>query len=95
MPTSLFLADCDKDNTYKFNTDKTLVEDAGAVKCSTSDPQTETGSWDFNNSDQTQLKLSIPNSALGGTLDIKELTSSTLHVTGAQSGYTVDATFTN
>jgi hypothetical protein len=98
LPVST-LEDCQKDDAYKFNTDKSLVVDAGANKCDTSDPQKETGTWSFSNTDQTKLKMTLPNSIVDGELDIKELTSSTLHVsateTNAGATYTIDATFTS
>lgn len=97
VPSSLFLADCDKDDFYKFNTDKTMVADAGPTKCSASDPQTESGTWKFSNSDETKLTIALPNSALNGDADIKELSATTLHLYSSQSAsgtaYTFDATF--
>ncbi|GAA4501904.1 hypothetical protein GCM10023172_24430 [Hymenobacter ginsengisoli] len=96
VPSSLFLQDCDKDDFYKFNTDKTAIVDAGPTKCSPSDPQTESGTWAFN-SNETKLTLMLPNSALNGDADIKELSATTLHLYSSQSvsgtAYTVDATF--
>jgi len=88
---------CDKDDAYKFNTDKSLVVDAGTNKCSSSDPQKETGSWAFSNGDQ-KLTITLPNQAFpASALDIKELSSKTLHVSGTQTAngisYTVDATY--
>jgi hypothetical protein len=89
---------CERDNFAKFNTNKSVVFDEGASKCDTSDPQTESGTWDFN-SDQTKLNLNDP--SLGGVIipfDIVELSATTLHIryTNSASGAssTEDVTFT-
>jgi hypothetical protein len=93
LPISTIVTACYNDDTFKFNTDKTVVNDAGTVKCNATDPQTQTGSWSFSNSDQTQLQLTVPNTPLNGAFDIKELTSNSLRLTGTLSGATVDVTF--
>ena len=95
LPSSLIPA-CNNDDTYKFNLDKTVIQDAGVIKCSSTDPQTQAGTWAFNN-DQSKLTIAVPGSLLNGEADIKELTTSTLHIIGTPtvSGVviTVDATF--
>lgn len=87
---------CDKDDSYKFGSDKSLVVDAGTVKCNSSDPQKETGTWALSNNDQ-KLTMNLPNQAINGDLDVKELTTTTLHLSGTQTSngvtFTVDATF--
>ena len=88
---------CDKDDAYKFNSDKTLVVDAGTNKCSSSDPQKETGSWALSSGDQ-KLTITLPSQVIPlSDVDIKELTTTTLHLSGTQSfngsSYTVDVTF--
>jgi hypothetical protein len=93
LPINVVLGTCYNDDTFKFNTDKTVVDDAGATKCDATDPQTRTGSWSFANSDQTQMQLTVPGTPLNGTFDIKELTSNSLRLTGTLSGATVDVTF--
>lgn len=93
FPISTVVAACYNDDTFKFNTDKTVVDDAGTVKCNSTDPQTQIGSWSFSNSDQTQLQLTVPNTPLNGAFDIKELTSNSLRLTGNLNGATVDVTF--
>jgi len=93
LPISAFIGTCYNDDTFKFNTDKTVLNDAGTVKCNATDPQTQTGSWSFANSDQTQMQLTVPSTPLNGTFDIKELTSNSLRLTGTLSGATVDVTF--
>jgi hypothetical protein len=70
---------CEKDNFYKFNTDKTLIEDEGASKCSSSALQITTLKWDFN-SDQTKLLITSNGSSSGAADDILELSASTLRL---------------
>ncbi len=72
---------CEKDNFYKFNTDKTLVADEGATRCDPSDPQQETGTWAISNGDQ-QLTMILAGQALFSNATIKELSATTLHITG-------------
>lgn len=96
VPSSTFIQDCNKDDSFKFNVDKTLVQDAGASKCNPTDPQTLTGTWALN-SDQSKLTISIPNSPLNGEAEVRELTSTTLRIYGTPSlsgvPLTLDATF--
>jgi len=42
------IKDCDKDNTLKFNADKTLVIDNGSMRCNAMDPQTFSKTWALN-----------------------------------------------
>ncbi len=73
-------AACERDNFLKFSTNKTLVADEGATKCSTTDPQTQSGTWDFN-SDQTKLSLLDPSQAsIPIPFDIIELSATTMHL---------------
>jgi len=85
---------CGEDDVHKFNTDKSLVVNACANMCHTSDLH---GTWAFSNSDETKLRITLPHSAINGDLTIKELTAATLHVYGTQTTnnvtYTVDATY--
>lgn len=87
---------CNMDDAYKFNTDKSVVVDAGTTKCATSDPQKQTGTWALS-SDEQKLTINVPNSIINGDADIKELSASTLHIAGTQSvngaTYTADVTF--
>jgi hypothetical protein len=96
IPSNLVVQECLLDDFYKFNPDKTLLQDAGATKCSPTDPQTLTGTWTLSN-DQNKLTIAVSGSPLNGTADIKELTASTLHIYGTPSlngiTYTLDATF--
>ena len=96
IPSSLVLPACSNDDSYKFNTDKTLIQDAGTTKCNSTDPQTQAGTWAFNN-DQSKITIAVSGSPLNGEADVKELTASTLHLYGTQtvSGapVTIDAMF--
>lgn len=87
---------CDKDDAYKFNTDKSVVVDAGTTKCNTSDPQKQTGTWALS-SDEQKLTINVTGSLINGEADIKELSATTLHITGTQMlngvPITADATF--
>lgn len=50
--------DCTNDNTYTFNSDKTVTTDEGPTKCNGSDPQTKTGgSWELYDNNN-KLKVS-------------------------------------
>ncbi|TVT41295.1 hypothetical protein FNT36_07515 [Hymenobacter setariae] len=95
LPSSLIPA-CYNDDLFKFNADKTVVQDAGANKCNSTDPQTQSGTWSFN-TDQSKLTISVQGSLLNGEADVKELTSSTLRISATPtiSGFpiSVDATF--
>ena len=87
---------CERDNFVKFNADRTYVGDEGPTLCNTSDPQTQTGTWKFENND-TKLTISDPG-ALGTDqyFDVITLSASTvrLHDTATFSfgGVTVSAT---
>lgn len=70
---------CQKDDYLKFETNKVVKFDEGALKCD-GNPQTQTGTWDFN-SDQT--KISLSNSEFGPLVvpfEIVDLTETTLKV---------------
>ncbi|MBL7712704.1 MAG: lipocalin family protein [Chitinophagaceae bacterium] len=95
------MKDCQKDNFYTFNTDKTITVDEGAAKCSSSAEQTyKDGNWSLVNGD---AQISISGNALGfgGTLtgDIVTLNSTTLQIKKdtTVSGFkgTANISFTN
>ncbi|GAB3638944.1 hypothetical protein GCM10027422_45350 [Hymenobacter arcticus] len=73
-------AACERDNFLKFNTNKSLTADEGATKCSSSDPQTQSGSWDLTTND-TKLTLADPMQG-GATIpfDVVDLSATTLHI---------------
>lgn len=89
--------DCDKDNLSVFNTDKTLVEKAGATKCSPSDADSEPqGTWELL-SNNTKLKITPATSGSGPeTYDIVTLTESKLSIsaTETEDGQTTSVKFT-
>jgi len=68
---------CIKDDTYKFNVNKVVSIDGGALKCDSSEPQTVNGTWNFNQG-ETILTMNLD----GGSLDqtIVELTADLLKV---------------
>ncbi|RZK30321.1 MAG: hypothetical protein EOO63_07050 [Hymenobacter sp.] len=70
---------CEKDNFYKFNTNKTLIFDEGPTKCNPSSPQTSTITWDFNG-DQTKLITGTASSSSSSSDDILELSATTLRL---------------
>lgn len=93
---------CEHDNFVKFNADKAYVGDEGPTLCNASDPQTQTGTWKFENDD---TKLTIPDPGAPGAgqaFDVITLSVSTmrLHGTatysfgGVTASATVDQTFT-
>jgi hypothetical protein len=71
---------CERDNFIKFNTNKSLIADEGATKCSSSDPQTQSGTWDLTTND---TKLTLADPSQGGVpipFDIIDFSATTLHV---------------
>ncbi len=57
---SLMTEDCSKDDWIKFNTNGSITEDEGTLKCDDDDPQqTTNGSWTLNESTST-LTISYP-----------------------------------
>jgi hypothetical protein len=62
---------CEKDDLTKYDANKTGVYDDGATKCDPKDPQTNTFTWSF---DLSETKITED----GETLDIEELTETTL-----------------
>ncbi|MBC6493199.1 hypothetical protein BC349_19260 [Flavihumibacter stibioxidans] len=91
------LETCEKDNTFKFNTNGTGISDEGPTKCDASDPQTEDFTWAFK-SGETILYIAIPNSLISGDTVIKTLDNTKLEVyldfTDPQSGANVRLHFT-
>lgn len=71
---------CEKDNTFTFKTDNTVVYDEGATKCDDDDAQTDNGTWSFT---ENETKLVID----GESATILSLTGSELKVS---TSYTED-----
>jgi hypothetical protein len=95
------MKDCQKDNFYFFNADKTIKVDEGTTKCNSSSEQTYTdGNWSLVNN-EAQISISGAALGFGGTLtgDIVTLNSSTLQIKKdtTVSGFsgTANITFTN
>jgi hypothetical protein len=71
--------ECARDNTTRFNTDKSLTYAEGAVSCAPN-LQPQTGSWFFN---QNQTELSINSPQLHGAtsvFQVLDLTEKTLQI---------------
>jgi hypothetical protein len=65
---------CEKDDLTIFNADGTVINDAGATKCSSSDPQsTSGGTWTISSDNKT---LTITNNGEAMSVTIVSLTSS-------------------
>lgn len=73
------LENCEKDDTYQFKPDQTLVVNNNALKCDDSDPASETLNWALTNGD-TELILSQPGFPISLNFRILELTSATLRL---------------
>jgi len=87
---------CDKDDLLKFNTDKSITFNEGALRCDPASPQTSMGSWDFTTS-ETVLKITDSD---GKVLEgvIGTLTDTTLIITVPNllsgTGTAVEVTYT-
>jgi hypothetical protein len=70
--------DCEKDNSFTFNTNGTGVMDEGATKCDSGDPQTENFNWVLTNN--TQLTLTGgTNTTMSGTVQTLSETALTVY----------------
>lgn len=76
------LGDCQKDNTFQFNSDGTAVSDEGATKCGSNDPQQTTGTWAFA---QNETHIIVAGIGYDFDAEIVELTDTKLEVK-----YTID-----
>lgn len=78
QPQDVFakLPACFKDHFSTYKADKSFVDDEGTTKCSTTDPQTTAGTWDFG-SDQTKLYLTYPGQGTE-SVDVTQLTETTM-----------------
>lgn len=93
--------DCQKDNTYTFNSNKTITVDEGATKCKDSVAQTYTdGKWNLSGND---TKISLDGSSITEgfatgplTADIVVLNATTLQISKdtAYAGFSGKAGFT-
>ncbi|MDO7848938.1 lipocalin family protein [Hymenobacter sp. M29] len=83
---------CQKDDFIRFEKPNVFKDDEGAVKCTQTDPQTTTGTWVFN-SDQTIITIT-PQGGSPQSLNIQELTDSSLKITTSAVQNNVNYTFT-
>ena len=72
---------CEVDDSFIFNTDGTLVEHDNATLCGTSEPESKTMKWSFQNND-TEIVLST-----GRLLKVKTLNETTLELTSEEIGF--------
>jgi len=87
------LDDCEKDDTHKFNSDKSLITDEGMTKCDSNDPQKTNGTWSFS-ADETSL--TITEEEYSQVVKILELTQNVLKLksTETEEGMTFTYTIT-
>ena len=65
---------CRKDDFHTFKTNTVVEVNHGATKCSPADPQIIIWSWNFSNTDETQMMYD------GNEYTIEELTATTLRI---------------
>ena len=68
---------CEKDNIYRFNSGNVFILDEGLTKCDPADPQTENGTWDYNDATST-LHFQNSTSSDDYTLKIKSISETQL-----------------
>ncbi|MFA6150691.1 MAG: lipocalin family protein [Chitinophagaceae bacterium] len=93
--------DCQKDNTYTFNSNKSITVDEGATKCNDTVAQSYTdGKWNLSGND---TKISLDGSSIMAgfaigvlTADIVVLNATTLQISKdtAYTGFSGKASFT-
>lgn len=72
-----FMDACTKDDITVFKTDGTVTFDEGATKCDAGDPQTTSGTWEFQDN---ETKLKVVSDGETEIFNIIELTSSKLKI---------------
>lgn len=82
---------CEKDDTYQFNTDKSLIIDEGLTKCNSSDPQKTNGNWSFNTDESS---LTITEEVIPQTVTIVALTQSVLKIKSTDTDEGITFTYT-
>src|ERR1700733_6390030 len=70
------LKPCEKDDIFTFYKDSTGLIDEGATKCHVGDPQTDSMTWEFTNSDKILNVTSATH--LNGSLNLLSLTTTSL-----------------
>ena len=78
---------CDRDDFIRFETPNVFKSDEGATKCTQTDPQTTTGTWTFNG-DNTILTVTAQGSTSPQSLNVQELTDSSLRLSYTQAAGT-------
>ena len=85
-----FMDACDKDDIVFFKTDKTVLDDAGALKCDPSEPQTtDGGAWAFANN-ETQI-IATDTDGEVTVMNITTLTSSSFGIEMSEYDSTISA----
>ena len=83
------LLTCERDDLYLFNADNTLTRDEGDQKCRSTDAQQRPlGSYAITNNDTRLVMPNPDNTAQVDTLEILELTGSTLRTQTVSNGST-------
>ncbi len=83
---------CEKDDVTIFRTDMHLIDDAGAVKCNSSDPQqTDSGIWALSEND---TKIIFTGSGVVLTFNIDQIDGNTLKLSYSSSQTTSGITVT-
>ncbi len=83
------LLSCERDDLYLFNADNTLKRDEGAQKCRSTDPQQQSlGNYIITNNDTRLIMPNPDNTSQMDTLEILELTGSTLRTQTVNNGST-------
>lgn len=76
-----YVESCEVDDSFKFNTDGTLVEHDNTTRCDASDPESNTMKWSFQNN-ETELLLST-----NRLIKIKKLDETTFECTSEEVGF--------
>ena len=86
------LSACSKDDFIRFETPNVLKIDEGPTKCNSSDPQTQTGTWNFNGS---QSVITVVLQGQSQDLAVVNLTDTSLIFTTTQTAGGITYTVTN
>lgn len=89
------LDECDKDDYLRFNDNHTAEANDGLLKCDSSDPQSETGTWELV-SNESKLLLTTPLLGTGAAVipDIVELSSTHMVLRATVIENSVTTTYT-
>lgn len=84
---------CEKDDFTTYNTNGTSVDDEGATKCNSSDPQTTSGTWSWG-ANETTLIVKENGSSTAVVVNVLQNDGTTLKVSGQETVNNVVYTFT-